>query len=96
VLLAVWVTVLLTDYYIVRGKMRKGNRGIARLQDIPQFNWNGILTLIVSTLVGMAVNHMGWFPIPFVISTLFAFVMYTSVAYFQTPAVHEDQEVKAV
>lgn len=85
VLLCVWVTIVLTDYYMVRGKMKKGAQGIDSLENIPQFNWNGIITLIVSTIVGMWVNSMGWFPVPFVISTIFAFVMYTVIGSLQKP-----------
>lgn len=80
VLLCVWVTIVLTDYYIVRGKIKKGKQGIGNLSDIPSFNWNGLITLIVSTFIGMAVYQLNWFQIPFIISTLLAFGLYTGLS----------------
>lgn len=80
VLLCVWVTIVLTDYYIVRGKMKKGKQGIGNLADIPTVNWNGLITLIISTLIGMAFYQLNWFQIPFIISTLLAFGLYIGLS----------------
>lgn len=86
VLMGVWVIIVLTDYYICRGIMKRGTRGIENLESLPAFNWNGICTLIVSTVIGMIGHQMGWFPIPFIISTLLAFFMYLTISYFQKPS----------
>ncbi|VEF46585.1 cytosine/purines uracil thiamine allantoin permease [Bacillus freudenreichii] len=82
VLLGVWVIIVLTDYYLIKGKLGIGDRGISDLKNIRNFNFNGIATLIVSTSVGMVIHVQGWFSVPFIISILVAFVMYTSIAIF--------------
>lgn len=93
VLLCVWVTIVLTDYYFIRGKLRAGKQGIENLKDIPAFNWKGLSTLIVSTVVGMVFYQWGWFGIPFLISTPIAFVLYTvlSLLKLQSSVAQEKQ-----
>lgn len=90
VLLGVWVIIVLTDYYMVKGKLGIGKRGIMQLKDIPDFNINGIVTLVVSTLIGMYVHLQGWFSVPFIISIIIAFVMYTVIAVVE----HSRNKVK--
>lgn len=80
VLLGVWVIIVLTDYYFIRGKLGIGERGINGLDNIRNFNFNGIITLLVSTSVGMFIHIQGWFSVPFIISIIVAFVMYTIIA----------------
>jgi cytosine permease len=80
VLLGVWVTIVITDYYLVKGKMKRGAQGITSLDDIPAFNFRGIATLIISSALGMAMSNI--FPVPFVISILSAFLLYTILSYF--------------
>lgn len=79
VLLCVWVTIVLTDYYIIRGKMKIGKQGIENLADIPAVNWNGLITLVISTVIGMTFYQLNWFGIPVVISVPFAFGLYAVV-----------------
>lgn len=83
VLLCVWVTIVLTDYYIIRGKLKAGKQGIENLADIPSFNWKGLITLVVSTVIGMVFYQMNWFGIPFLISTPIALVLYTALSYLK-------------
>ena len=93
VLFGVWVTIVLSDYYIYRGVMGKAKRGIEHLEQLPAFNWHGIITLIISTFVGMVVYQQGWFPIPFVVSVIIAFILYTSLCYFKKTTVVEEEQV---
>lgn len=80
VLLGVWVTIVLTDYYIVRIKFKHGEIGIKSLDQIPNFNLIGLITLVLSTVIGMFIHYQGWFSIPFIISTILAFLMYTALS----------------
>lgn len=80
VLLGVWVIIVLTDYYFVRGRLRLGERGIDNLEKLKDYNFNGLITLVVSTSVGMFVHVKGWFSVPFIISIILACVMYTIIA----------------
>lgn len=84
VLLCVWVTIVLTDYYVVRGTLKFGQKGIVNLDDIPAVNWIGLLTLVVSTFTGMAFYQQNWFQVPFIISTVCAFVLYLGLNYLKS------------
>jgi cytosine permease len=77
------VTIVLTDYFIVRGRMKKGRQGITNLADIPSFNWSGLITLAVSTFIGMAVYQLGLFQVPFIISTVLAFCIYSGLSFLK-------------
>ena len=85
VLLGVWSTIVIIDYYIIRGKMNRGEQGIKSLESLPAFNWRGILTLLISTIIGMFTYYVNWFPVPFVVSALIAVVMYISLSYYLVP-----------
>ena len=80
VLLAVWVTIVITDYYVVKGKFKIGVQGIGKLEDIQNYNVIGIVTLIISSGVGLFINYLNLFSIPFIISVVLAFVMYLSLS----------------
>ncbi|NWQ43977.1 cytosine permease [Bacillus sp. EB106-08-02-XG196] len=93
VLFGVWVTIVLTDYYIYRGVMGKAKRGIENLEQLPAFNLSGIITLVLSTIIGMVVYQLGWFPIPFVVSVIIAFLLYTTLCYFKKSIVVEEKQI---
>ena len=84
VLLCVWVTIVLTDYYVVRGKLNIGQKGIDQLDNIPAFNWKGLITLFLSTTTGMAIYQQNWFQVPFIISTVCAFILYLGLSLMKT------------
>lgn len=46
-----WCFLLIADYYIVRGPMHIGSRGICSLDHIKAVNWRGVSTLVVTTIV---------------------------------------------
>ena len=52
VLLGVWVVIVITDYYIVKGKLKRGVQGIGKLDEIENFNIIGIFTLVASAALG--------------------------------------------
>jgi cytosine permease len=83
VLLCVWVTIVLTDYYVVRGKMKKGKQGIENLADIPSVNWNGLITLVLSTVIAMTFYQLNWFSVPFIIATVLAFCIYSGLSFLK-------------
>lgn len=80
VLLCVWVTIVLTDYYFVRGTLKKGKQGIENLTNIQAVNWIGLITLILSTIVGMTFFQLNWFGVPVIIAAPLAFVLYTGLS----------------
>lgn len=100
VLLAVWVTIVITDYYIVKGKFNIGVQGIGKLEDIQDYNVIGIVTLIISSTAGLLVNYFNLFSIPFIISVVLAFVMYLSLSLIantvRVSALNRDSESSSV
>ncbi|MDP4157144.1 MAG: cytosine/purine permease NCS1 family protein, partial [Bacillota bacterium] len=76
-------TIVLTDYYVVRGKLKKGKQGIENLADIPSVNWNGLITLVLSTFIAMILYQLNWFSVPFIIATVLAFSIYTGLSYLK-------------
>ncbi|MEE8722392.1 MAG: hypothetical protein SOI38_05330 [Eggerthellaceae bacterium] len=46
-----WCFLLITDYYLVRGVMHIGSRGIVSLKHIEAVNWRGVVTIAVTTVV---------------------------------------------
>lgn len=59
-----WGFLLITDYYIVRGRMHIGSKGIVSLKYIPAVNWRGIVTIAVSAIVGCLVYFNGLVSVP--------------------------------
>ncbi|WP_394236116.1 purine-cytosine permease family protein [Niallia oryzisoli] len=86
VLLCVWVTIVLTDYYFIRGKMKMGKQGIENLADIPAVNWKGLITLVLSTIIGMTCYQLNWFGVPVFISAPLAFIFYTVLSVWGVQA----------
>lgn len=62
-----WCFLLITDYYIVRGKLHIGSQGIVSLKYIEAVNWRGITTIIVVTIIGSALYVSGHLAVPFLL-----------------------------
>lgn len=59
-----WCMLLITDYYIVRGFMKIGSRGVP-LSSVEDVNWRGVATLLVTSVVNMALYSAGVVSVPF-------------------------------
>lgn len=59
-----WSFLLITDYYLVRGKLHIGSRGIVSLKYIDAVNWRGIFTIALSTTVSASLYVAGILPVP--------------------------------
>lgn len=91
VLLGVWVSIVITDYYIVRGVMKRGTQGIESLESIPSYNYRGIVVMIISTAVAMFTFYSGWFSIPFLVGAVIAILSYIIVSSITLPVVKEEE-----
>lgn len=60
-----WCFLLLTDYYIVRGRLKIGSRGIVSLKYINAFNWRGIVTIVAVSGVAITLYSSGILSVPF-------------------------------
>jgi len=86
VLLCSWVVIVLTDYYFVRRVMYKSTSNIRSLEQIPNYNWQGIVAFIASASISMVVNYMGWFTIPFIIAVILASGIYIVASLIKKPS----------
>ena len=71
-----WCFLLITDYYIVRGKMHIGSRGIVSLKHIMAVNWRGVCTMIGVAAVGSALYLNGIVSVPFLVVAPLTIVVY--------------------
>lgn len=57
-----WCFLLITDYYLVRGRLHIGSRGIVSLKYIGAVNWRGVVTIVLVTLVAGSLYLNGLLP----------------------------------
>lgn len=86
-----WCMLLITDYYIVRGKMGIGRRGIdvhAREKDV---NWRGVATLLVVGSVGSVLYYQGIVTVPFLVVAPATMVVYIAVSWLARDKVRVEE-----
>ena len=76
ILTASWATLMIVDYYLVRGKWGKGPQGIRSLEDIPSVNWRGVLALIIATGISTWLFMVGSLSIPFLAAVPLTAILY--------------------
>lgn len=76
ILTSSWCILLITDYYIVRGKMGIGSREIVIGGKEESVNWRGIITLSVVTLCASVLYATGVLEVPFLLVAPMTMVMY--------------------
>lgn len=81
ILTSSWCVLLITDYYIVRGKMGIGKQGINVGQEEFGVNWRGVTTLAVVTVIGSSLYATGIVSVPFLVVAPLSMVMYIIVSY---------------
>lgn len=76
-----WCMLLITDYYIVRGKMGIGECGIDMEAKEHAVNWRGVGVLAVATVVGSALYVTGLAEVPFLVVAPLTMVGYILVSW---------------
>ncbi len=75
-----WCMLLITDYYLVRGRMRIGSRGVI-LNVAESVNWRGVFTLGVVSVVNGALYAAGIVAVPFVTTAPMIVVLYVALSW---------------
>lgn len=90
-----WGFLLITDYYIVRGRMHIGSKGIVSLKYIPAVNWRGIVTIAVSAVVGCLVYFNGIVSVPVLVVAPLTMGMYILLSLlFKKQALAKDTAMR--
>ena len=86
-----WCVLLITDYYLVRGKMGIGERGIDPGAAEASVNWRGVGTLAVVTVVASALYATGVVSVPFLVVAPASVALYTAVSWVLRDKVRSGQ-----
>lgn len=75
-----WCVLLITDYYIVRGKMGIGSRDIVIGGEEENVNWRGIITLCVVGVAASVLYATGVLAVPFLLVAPATIVLYIGIS----------------
>ena len=90
-----WCFLLITDYYIVRGKLKIGTRGIVSLKYIEAVNWRGVSTIVVVTLVAGTLYATGGLAVPFLLVAPMTVALYTGLSLlFRKRVIAQDRAMR--
>ena len=89
-----WCVLLITDYYIVRGKMGIGSRGIKVGVSERAVNWRGVGTLAAVTIVGSVLYATGVLSVPFVLVAPATMVVYIAVSWIARDKVRAEEAAR--
>ena len=76
-----WCVLLITDYYLVRGRMGIGERGIEVGMPEASVNWRGVGTLAVVTVAGSVLYATGAVAVPFLVVAPASMAIYVAVSW---------------
>lgn len=85
-----WCVLLITDYYLVRGPMKIGTRGIP-LSATETVNWRGVITLAVVTVVNGVLYAFMIVPIPFLTTVPMTVGLYVLLSWLTRDKVRADE-----
>lgn len=85
-----WCVLLITDYYLVRGPMHIGSRGIP-LSAAEAVNWRGVITLTLVTVVNGVLYAFMIVPIPFLTTVPMTIVLYVLLSWIMRDKVRADE-----
>lgn len=85
-----WCVLLITDYYLVRGPMKIGTRGIP-LSAVEKVNWRGVITLAVTSVVCGVLYTTMIVPIPFLLVVPMTVVLYVVLSWVMRDKVRADE-----
>ncbi|MCI8468647.1 MAG: cytosine/purine permease NCS1 family protein [Eggerthellaceae bacterium] len=88
-----WCFLLITDYYIVRGKLHIGSQGIVSLKYIEAVNWRGLITITVSTAVSTVLYANGVLPVPCALAAPLTIAIYVSLSLIMRKKVRENDRI---
>jgi cytosine permease len=92
-----WCFLLITDYYIVRGKLGIGSRGIVSLVHIEAVNWRGVTTIVLATAVGGYLYFSGLVAVPFLVVAPLTVVVYIGMTLLlREKVIENDQRMRAL
>ena len=85
-----WCVLLITDYYLVRGPMKIGTRGIP-LSATETVNWRGVITLAAVTVVNGVLYAFMIVPIPFLTTVPMTVGLYVLLSWLMRDKVRADE-----
>ena len=88
-----WCFLLITDYYLVRGRLHIGSRGIVSLKYIGAVNWRGVVTIVLVTLVAGSLYLNGLLPVPFLLVAPMTVVVYLALSLLLRKRVIEEDRI---
>lgn len=94
ILTSSWCMLLITDYYIVRGKMGIGRRGIDVGAPEQSVNWRGVGTLAVVTVVASMLYATGVLSVPFLLVAPATMIIYIAVSWLTRDRVRAEEEAR--
>ncbi|HIW76343.1 MULTISPECIES: hypothetical protein [Gordonibacter] len=75
-----WCVLLITDYYLVRGPLHIGARGIP-LEAVERVNWRGVTTLALVSVVNGVLYATGVVAVPFLTTVPLTVVVYVTLSW---------------
>lgn len=94
ILTSSWCMLLITDYYIVRGKMGIGRRGIDVNAPEQMVNWRGVGVLAVVTVIGSVLYATGIASVPFLVVAPLTMALYVLVSWLTRDRVRAEEEAR--
>lgn len=94
ILTSSWCVLLITDYYIVRGKMGIGRRGIDVNAPEQAVNWRGVGVLAVVTVIGSVLYATGTVSVPFLVVAPLTMALYVLVSWLMRDRVRAEEEAR--
>lgn len=90
-----WCFMLITDYYIVRGKLGIGSIGIVSLKYIGAVNWRGVSTIILVTVVAGSLYLNGNLDVPFLLVAPMTMIVYLGLSLIiKKRVIEEDRTMR--
>lgn len=87
-----WCFLLITDYYIVRGWLGIGSRGVVSLKYITAVNWRGVTTIVLVAAVAGYLYLNGYLAVPFLLVAPATIAIYLVLSLiFKSKVIEEDR-----
>lgn len=90
ILTSSWCVLLITDYYIVRGKMGIGAQDIDMDKPEKAVHWRGVGTIAVVTVIGSVLYATNLVAVPFLVVAPLTMVTYIAVSWILRDKVRAD------
>ena len=88
-----WCMLLITDYYIVRGPLKIGSRGVP-LASVEIVNWRGVVTLAVTSVANMVLYSAGIVSVPFLTTAPMTVALYLVLSLVFKTRVRENEKAR--